>query len=92
MGGHLRRETFYRHSPGPPPSFFFRDFFALGHEQTNGRFSAFEIDFMDDNFRGSPSMFETVDSAATWYAGLADWRIDPAQRLDRDRIGLGTPP
>jgi peptide/nickel transport system substrate-binding protein len=27
-----------------------------------------------------------------WYAGLADWRIDPAQRLDRDRIGLGTPP
>jgi len=27
-----------------------------------------------------------------WYADLADWWIDPAQRLPRDRIGLGTPP
>ncbi len=27
-----------------------------------------------------------------WYVGLADWRVDPAQRIDRDRIGLGTPP
>lgn len=26
-----------------------------------------------------------------WYVGLADWRVDPAQRIDRDRIGLGTP-
>lgn len=26
-----------------------------------------------------------------WYANLADWRVDPAQRIDRDRIGLGTP-
>jgi peptide/nickel transport system substrate-binding protein len=24
-----------------------------------------------------------------WYAGLADWRVDPMQRLDRDRIGAG---
>lgn len=24
-----------------------------------------------------------------WYAGLADWTIDPAQRIPRDRIGLG---
>ena len=24
-----------------------------------------------------------------WYASLADWSIDPAQRLDRDNIGLG---
>lgn len=24
-----------------------------------------------------------------WYADLADWRVDPAQRIDRDRIGLG---
>jgi peptide/nickel transport system substrate-binding protein len=24
-----------------------------------------------------------------WYAYLADWTIDPAQRIDRDRIGLG---
>ncbi|WP_337169462.1 peptide ABC transporter substrate-binding protein [Gemmatimonas aurantiaca] len=23
-----------------------------------------------------------------WYADLADWRVDPAQRIDRDRIGL----
>ncbi len=27
-----------------------------------------------------------------WFVGLADWRVDPAQRIDRDRIGLGTPP
>jgi peptide/nickel transport system substrate-binding protein len=26
-----------------------------------------------------------------WYANLADWRVDPAQRIDRDRIGLGRP-
>ena len=26
-----------------------------------------------------------------WFVGLADWRVDPAQRIDRDRIGLGTP-
>ncbi len=26
-----------------------------------------------------------------WYANLADWSIDPAQRIDRDRIGLGGP-
>lgn len=24
-----------------------------------------------------------------WYTNLADWRVDPAQRIDRDRIGLG---
>ncbi len=24
-----------------------------------------------------------------WYAGLADWTIDPAQRIPRDRLGLG---
>ena len=23
-----------------------------------------------------------------WYSDLADWRVDPAQRLDRDRMGL----
>jgi peptide/nickel transport system substrate-binding protein len=27
-----------------------------------------------------------------WYADLADWWIDPAQRLPRDLVGLGTPP
>jgi peptide/nickel transport system substrate-binding protein len=26
-----------------------------------------------------------------WYADLAEWRVDPAQRLDRDRIGLRAP-
>jgi len=26
-----------------------------------------------------------------WYANLADWRVDPAQRIDRDRIGLAGP-
>ncbi|MCA0376988.1 MAG: peptide ABC transporter substrate-binding protein [Gemmatimonadetes bacterium] len=24
-----------------------------------------------------------------WYTNLAEWRVDPARRLDRDRIGLG---
>jgi peptide/nickel transport system substrate-binding protein len=24
-----------------------------------------------------------------WYADLAEWRVAPAQRIDRDRIGLG---
>ncbi len=27
-----------------------------------------------------------------WYVGLADWRVDPSQRIDRDRIGLGARP
>jgi peptide/nickel transport system substrate-binding protein len=26
-----------------------------------------------------------------WYANLAEWRVDPAQRIDRDRIGLAGP-
>ncbi len=28
--------------------------------------------------------------ADAWYANLADWTIDPAQRIDRDRVGLGS--
>lgn len=32
-------------------------------------FSTFEIDFLDANFAGSASMFETVHSADDWYAG-----------------------
>lgn len=28
--------------------------------------------------------------ADEWWANLADWTIDPAQRIERDRIGLGT--
>jgi peptide/nickel transport system substrate-binding protein len=23
-----------------------------------------------------------------WFMNLADWSVDPAQRIDRDRIGL----
>lgn len=26
-----------------------------------------------------------------WYYNLADWRVDPAQRIDRDKIGLSAP-
>jgi peptide/nickel transport system substrate-binding protein len=26
-----------------------------------------------------------------WWHGLADWSVDPAQRIDRDRIGLAAP-
>ena len=26
--------------------------------------------------------------ADAWYANLADWSVDPAQRIDRDRVGL----
>jgi peptide/nickel transport system substrate-binding protein len=29
--------------------------------------------------------------ADAWHANLADWRVDPAERLDRDRIGVGGP-
>lgn len=28
--------------------------------------------------------------ADAWYANLADWSIDPAQRIERDRVGLGS--
>lgn len=28
--------------------------------------------------------------ADEWWANLADWTIDPTQRIERDRIGLGT--
>jgi peptide/nickel transport system substrate-binding protein len=26
-----------------------------------------------------------------WWHGLADWSVDPSQRIDRDRIGLAAP-
>jgi len=26
-----------------------------------------------------------------WWHGLADWSVNPSQRIDRDRIGLTTP-
>ncbi len=50
---------------------FFSDLFDLGNAQTNNRMKAYEIDFLDDNFRGSSSMFETVSSADAWYGGMA---------------------
>jgi peptide/nickel transport system substrate-binding protein len=29
--------------------------------------------------------------ADAWWANMADWSVDPAQRIDRDRIGLRSP-
>jgi hypothetical protein len=55
---------------------FFSDFFDLGSSQTNGRMAAFEIDFLDSNFQGSPSMFESVDAADLWYGGMADAALE----------------
>ena len=53
---------------------FFSDFFDLGATLTGGakNFVAFEIDFLDSNFQGSASMFESVYAADLWYAGMAD--------------------
>lgn len=55
---------------------FFSDYFDFGAEQTGGRFSTFEIDFLDSNFQGSASMFEDVNAADTWYAGLANAALE----------------
>jgi hypothetical protein len=53
---------------------FFSDWFDLGATLTGGakNFVAFEIDFLDSNFQGSASMFESVFAADQWYAGMAD--------------------
>lgn len=32
-----------------------------------------------------------VLSAAGWWTGLADWKVDPARRIARDRVPLGAP-
>lgn len=55
---------------------FFTSWFDLGDSlvgagSNRGAFAAFEIDFLDANFQGSASMFETVDSADRWYSGMA---------------------
>ena len=57
---------------------FFSDQFDLGAQHTGGRenFAAYEIDFLDSNFAGSASMFETVASADEWYAGMADAALE----------------
>ena len=63
--------------PTPSDSYaFFRDWFALGRNITNGRFTAFEIDFLESNFKGSASMFETVHSADEWYGGMAQAALE----------------
>ena len=51
---------------------FFSDLFDLGEQLTGGRFTLYEIDFLDANFRGSASMFESVSAASQWYRGMAD--------------------
>ena len=51
---------------------FFADVYDDGNRQTGGRMKTFEIDFLDANFRGSASMFESVTAADEWYAGMAD--------------------
>eukprot|EP00750_Incisomonas_marina_P023958 INCI5072.2.p1 GENE.INCI5072.2~~INCI5072.2.p1 ORF type:complete len:814 (-),score=111.60 INCI5072.2:2037-4478(-) len=51
---------------------FFADLFDLGLNITNGRFSTYEIDFLDSNFKGCASCFEDVDAADRWYRGLGD--------------------
>ena len=52
---------------------FFSDWFDLGAKLSGGakNFAAFEIDFLDSNFEGSASMFESTDAADMWYEGLA---------------------
>lgn len=50
---------------------FFADWFDLGANLTNGRFRAFEIDFLDANFAGGANMFADVGSADMWYDGMA---------------------
>ena len=39
-------------------------------------FQIFEIDFLDSNFQGSASMFESVYAAEQWYAGMADAALE----------------
>ena len=51
---------------------FFDAYFDLGNEQTHDRMKAFELDFLDSNFKGSASMFESVGAATQWYAALGD--------------------
>ena len=55
---------------------FFSDLFDLGLQQTGDRMRAYEVDFLDSNFEGSPSMFETVHSASQWYAGMAQAALE----------------
>ena len=51
---------------------FFADLFDAGKRMTNGRFSTYEIDFLDFNFQGSAAMTEDVHAADRWYGGMAN--------------------
>lgn len=50
---------------------FFADLLDKGKRMTNGRFSTYEIDFLDLNFQGSAAMTEDVYAAERWYSGMA---------------------
>ena len=56
---------------------FYSDLFALGKAQTNGRFVAYEMDFLGANFERYPLFFDTreglgMGAADEWFAGMAD--------------------
>lgn len=55
---------------------FFCDFFDLGLEITNGRFSTYEIDFLDQNFKGCSDCFADTTAADRWYRGMADAALE----------------
>jgi len=75
----MTESTVFQHTKlvTPDDSYaFFSDLFDNGQDQTNGRFSTYEIDFLDSNFAGSADMFATVDSADKWYHGMADAALE----------------
>jgi hypothetical protein len=55
---------------------FFCDLFDLGKAMTNGKFNTFEIDFLDDNFKGMTAAFADVGAADLWYKGIADAALE----------------
>ena len=63
--------------PVPDDSYaFFADLFDLGLAMTGGRFHVYEIDFLDDNFRGCVACFADVTAARKWYKGMADAALE----------------
>ena len=51
---------------------FYGDLFDLGTRESNGRFVAYEMDFLGANFRRYPLFFSSMDAADVWFAGMAD--------------------
>ena len=51
---------------------FYGDLFDLGKRSSKGRFVAYEMDFLGQNFRRYPLFFATMDAADIWFAGMAD--------------------